>query len=160
MIHICGASLVAQMAKNLPAMQGTLSVHGSGRSPREGNGYPLQYSCLGNSMDRGTWWATGHGLTESDTTEWLTLNNNKCMCVGLPRWPRSEAPTCQCRRCKTRVQSLGSEDPWSRKWQPTLGFLPRKVHGQHCLIGYSPRSLKESYMIEHTQHIRVCVIAC
>ena len=33
-----------------------------GRSPGEGNGYPLQYSCLKNSMDRGAWWATVHGL--------------------------------------------------------------------------------------------------
>ena len=43
---------------------------GSERSPGEGNGYPLQYSCLGNPMDRGTWWATVHGVTkEAGTTE-------------------------------------------------------------------------------------------
>jgi len=34
----------------------------SGRSPGEGNGNPLQYSCLGNPMDRGAWWATVHGV--------------------------------------------------------------------------------------------------
>ena len=39
------------------------SIPGSGRSPEEGNGYPLQYSCLENSMDRGAWWATVHGVT-------------------------------------------------------------------------------------------------
>ena len=39
------------------------SIPGSGRSPREGNGNPFQYSCLGNSMDRGAWWATIHGVT-------------------------------------------------------------------------------------------------
>ena len=38
-----------------------------GRSPGEGNGYPLQYSCLGNPMDRGTWQATAHGNAESDS---------------------------------------------------------------------------------------------
>ena len=37
------------------------SISGSGRSPGEGNGYSLQYSCLENSMDRGAWWATVHG---------------------------------------------------------------------------------------------------
>ena len=45
------------------------SIPGSGRSPGEGNGNPFQYSCLENSMDRGAWWATVHGITESDMTE-------------------------------------------------------------------------------------------
>ena len=40
---------------------------GSGRSPREGNGNPLQYSCLENPMDRGAWRATAHGVTKSQT---------------------------------------------------------------------------------------------
>ena len=42
-------------------------VPGSGRSPREGNGTPLQYSCLENSMDRGAWPATVHGVAKSWT---------------------------------------------------------------------------------------------
>ena len=40
-----------------------------GRYPGEENSYPLQYSCLENPMDRGTWWATVHGYKESDMTE-------------------------------------------------------------------------------------------
>ena len=44
-------------------------ITGSGRSPGEGNGYPLQYSCLENSMDRGARWVTVHGVAESDMTE-------------------------------------------------------------------------------------------
>ena len=43
------------------------SVPGSGRSPGEGNGNPLQYSCLENPMDRGAWWATVHGIAEGQT---------------------------------------------------------------------------------------------
>ena len=43
------------------------SIPGSGRSPAEGNGNPLQYSCLENSMDGGAWWATVHGITKSQT---------------------------------------------------------------------------------------------
>ena len=42
-----------------------------GRYPEEGNGNPLQYCCLENSMDEGAWWATVHGATKSDTTEQL-----------------------------------------------------------------------------------------
>ena len=43
------------------------SILASGRSPGEGNGNPLQYSCLENPLDRGTLWATGHGITRSRT---------------------------------------------------------------------------------------------
>ena len=51
-------------------------------SPGEGNGYLLQYSCLENSveensMDRGAWWSTVHGVSESDTTQWLTLTHTQ-----------------------------------------------------------------------------------
>ena len=55
------ASLVTQMVKNLLAMQ----IPGLGGSPGEGNRYPLRYSFLENSMDRGAWWATAYGITKS-----------------------------------------------------------------------------------------------
>ena len=43
------------------------SIPGLGRSPGEGNSYPLQYSGLENFMDRGTWWATAHGVAKNQT---------------------------------------------------------------------------------------------
>ena len=58
------------VVKNLPANARDLgSIPGSGRCPGEGNGNPLQYSCLGNSMDKGACWATVHGVANKlDTT--------------------------------------------------------------------------------------------
>ena len=62
------ASLVAQRLKYLPAYAGDLgSIPGSGRSPGEGSGNPLQYFCLENPMDRRAWWATVHGVAKSQT---------------------------------------------------------------------------------------------
>ena len=49
-------------------------IPGLVRSPEEGNGNPLQYSCLENSMERGAWWAIVHGVEESDTNERQTFH--------------------------------------------------------------------------------------
>ena len=62
---------MALLVKNLPANAGDIRdmdlIPGSERFPGEGNGNPLQYSCMENSMDRGAWWATVHGEAKSRT---------------------------------------------------------------------------------------------
>ena len=59
------------VVKNSLVNAGDISLIPSlGRSPGEGNGYPLQYSCLGNPMDRGAWRATGHGIPKESNMTW------------------------------------------------------------------------------------------
>ena len=68
------------VVKNLPAnARDSASILGSGRSWEEGNGNPLQYSWLGNSINRGAWWATSHGVTRSQTTlsHWAFTNTHR-----------------------------------------------------------------------------------
>ena len=95
------ASLVAQMVKN-PATIDPGSILGLGRSRGGGNSNSLQYSCLENSMDRGAWWATVHGVEKSGT--WLSdfsLVAQRLKCL----------PGMQ----ETRVRSLGQEDPLEKE---------------------------------------------
>ena len=75
----CWVSQRAQQVKNPPAGEQTQErcaglIPGSGRSSGEGNGNPLQYSCLENSIDRGIWRATVHGVSESDTIEYTCVH--------------------------------------------------------------------------------------
>ena len=60
--------LPRRLVKKLPASaEDVVLIPGSGRSPGEGNGHPLQYACLENPMDRGAWGSTVHGVTKSWT---------------------------------------------------------------------------------------------
>ena len=80
---------MAQLVKNPPANSGdtrdTGLISGSGWSPGEGNGNPLQYSCLENSMGKRAWWITVHGATKS----WTGLNTYAHMhaCKYMPTSP-------------------------------------------------------------------------
>ena len=66
------------MVKRLPAMWDPGLIPGMGRLPGEGNGNPLQYSCLENSMDGGAWWARVHGVAKS----WTQLSDFTLLVVG------------------------------------------------------------------------------
>jgi len=66
------------VVKNPPANAGDLGlIPGLGRSPRERNGNPLQYSCLGNPMNRGAWQAANHGVTRPEEAQiWLNFQKS------------------------------------------------------------------------------------
>ena len=110
------ASLVAQMVKNLPVMQET-QVQSLGQiSPGEGHGYPFQYFCLENSMDRWAWWAIVHRVAKS-WIDWATNIFTFIPFWGLLRWLSGKESACQCRR-----HSRHGFNPWvgkiplRRKW--------------------------------------------
>ena len=85
-------SLWFRWQKNLPVVLETGSVPVSGRSPGEGNGYPLQYSCLENPMNRGAWWATVTGVAKGPTrlsdliTLFIKLNELSRNLFHLIQW--------------------------------------------------------------------------
>ena len=64
-VGLPGGLVVKNLSPNARDVRETSSIPGSGRSPEEGHGTPLQYSCLENPMDRGAWKATFYGVTKS-----------------------------------------------------------------------------------------------
>ena len=91
-----GASQVALVVKNPPAnagMRDSSSIPGSGRSPGVGNGSPLQCSFLENSMDRGAWWTTVHGVAKSGTLLSTHTRTYTLMCTCTHRYTHTHACT-------------------------------------------------------------------
>ena len=121
------------MVKNWTANAGDSgSFPGWRRSPEEGNGNPPQYSCLGNPMDRGTWWATFQGVEkESDMTWWLTNNNTyNVALVSAIQW--SESALCK-QISPSSWDSLSPQDPMSLDHH-------RAVSGAPCSVEQLPTS--------------------
>ena len=110
------------------------SVPGSGRSPREGNSNPLQFSCLGNIMDRGAWWAIIHGTVHGVAKELDTT----CF-PGNSEYKASSSS----------AGDLGlipgsGRSPREGNGNPLHIFLPGESHGRRSLVGYSPQGRKDS----------------
>ena len=122
------------------------SIPGSRRSPRQGSGNPLQDSCLENSMDRGAWWATVHGVAKS----WTQLSDFDFTSLRTYIWapqivlvvksPVQETYHIQAFRLDPWVGKI----PWRRAWPPTPVFLPGESHGQRSLEGYGSQGHKKS----------------
>ena len=133
-IQYSWASFVAQLVKNLPANWETcICLPEFGRSLREGEGYPLQYSGLEDSMD-----CIVHGVTESGH-DWVT-----CIILCSILWASQVAlvvknPPVNAGGLKRHeFNPWDGKIPWRRAWQPTPVFLPGESHEQRSLVGYSP----------------------
>ena len=84
-----GGSVVKNSSANAGDTKDVSSMPRLGRHPGGGNGNPLQYSCLENPMDRGTWWATAHGVTKSRTqlSNWGCAIYHLVAMYGCESWP-------------------------------------------------------------------------
>ena len=128
-----------------------MGVPGSGKPLEEGNGNPLQYSCMENPMDRGAWQATVHGVTKNWT--WMKWQH-ACMFLekGLPNSLSWEP-------WLTVLIYSWIASFWRRQWHPTPVLLPGKSHGQRGLVGCSPWGCEESDRTKqlHFHFSRSCI---
>ena len=108
---------------------------------------------------------TSHRLSHSLLVEWVFFSFVQLIfffffCLGLSRWCRKEF-IWQCSRHRSRVfDPWVGKIPWSRKWQPTPGFLPEKSHGQRSLgYSYSPCSCSIRHSWAHTHTLQAYISA-
>ena len=100
----------------------------------EGNGNPLQCSCLENPRDGKAWWAAVYGVAQS-RTQLKRLSSSSSGSDG-------KESACDAGDPGSIPESV--RFPWRMEWQPTLVFLLGKFYGQRSLVGYSPWDCKES----------------
>ena len=138
--HRNRASQVALVVKNPPANAGDIrdmgSIPGLGRSPRGGHGNPLQYSCLGNLMDRGAWWGTVHRVAKSRTRlKWLNTHTHTIGASALP-WSLTWAMLLW-----TEIVRLFC--PWGT---PTASFCRNPYNPEGIPLGWSPLKMSQVHL--------------
>ena len=114
------------------------SIPGLGRSPGEGNGNPLQYSCLENPMDGGAWWATVHGVAKSQTRlrdftfTYISNTGFSCIFNRNPKFPKSSVHTYLFQRT-FQVFVLPSSQGWIlNRWFILNSITFRHISWQIC----------------------------
>ena len=132
---------VVLAVKSLPASVGDArevsSIPGSGRSPEDGNGNPLQYSCLENFMDRGAWWAIVHGVEKSWAwqSDWTHTHTEWCL------WQRPRGRV-TLELCGLRAERLDSKvrkpKRNSGRSDPELGLHPITIKKKKKIFHLTP----------------------
>ena len=129
----------------------------------EGNGNPLQCSCLENPRDGGAWWAAIYGVAQSGTRlKWLSIHLDDttiifpyCQTLVFLIYVQSGkefASQCRRHRDTSSIPGSGRSIPSSKKWQPASVFLPGKFHGQRNLVDYRLWGQKcQTQLSTHTQ---------
>ena len=137
-----------------------LHFHFSLSCIREGNGNPLQCSCLENPRNGGACWAAIYGVAQSRTRlKWLSSSSSSSIMVYGASLVSQRWKIClQCRRCrKLGFDPWVRKIPWRWKWQPTSVFLPGESPEQRSLAGYSPWGWKELDVTEMTEHAHIMI---
>ena len=152
-LRFTGTSLVAQAVKNLPAVQETW-IGSLGQEDTEiGNGCPRQYFCLENSMDRGAWWDTVHGVAKSRTQ----LSDWHCHYWVFPGSANGKEHACQCRRRKgCRFDSWVGMISWKRSLATHTSILAQRIPWTEEPGGLQSIKSKESDTADdwaHTQGV-------
>ena len=113
-----------------------------GRSPREGNGYPLPYSCLKNSMDRRARWATGHRITKSQTrlSDWH-------LATQAPLGKAEREKSTSCLRNLEACSAAGGDQPETEVQELSVSQLPLRCQISTCLLFIAPGF--SSYLEKH-----------
>ena len=126
-----------------------LHLHFSLSCIGEGNGNPLQCSCLENPRDGGAWWAAVYGVTQS-RTQLKQLSSSSSSSSSKEKWASQVALVVKNLPANAGdVKRLGFDPwvrkiPWNRRWQPTLVFLPGKSHGRRSLAGCTVHGVMKS----------------
>ena len=149
------------------------SVPGSGRSSGEGNGYPLQYSCLENPMDRGAWWATIHRVANSGARlpwlsmyTWLIIFHGKChkkrnQRIILKKIFLLEIWWIVAIWVGVQITSIRRQRGWSDYWSPCRLLSPPRLSDPHVLqakAGFGERMYREflrMWVMERTTRVEL-----
>ena len=130
-----------------------LHFHFSSSCIGEGNGNPLQCSCLETLRDSRAWWAAVYGVLQSRT--WL-----KRFSSSSSRWYSDKESAYQCRRHRRlgSISGSGRSPGGGSGNPPTAVFLPGKFHGQRSLAGYTVHGVAELDMTEHIYTLSLKVL--